>query len=163
MHTMKMDLARMGIDLDGLNKGDELSEERLTAMLGSPRAGKHYTLALLALRSVLSEALTERGKPATVAIVNGALRILTDEEAASYNHRTFRHGLRKARRAFERLLNVDTRGLDEPATREHRRNIEVDGKILAAVSSTRAQCRRMPLPASNGHQRTTPGLPVTTN
>ncbi len=160
MTDAAIELAAVGIDAEGLNKGDELAADVLEAITGHRRETKRYNLKILGLRARIERAMQDRGKPATVAVKNGRLRILTDEEAARYNHDTFRHGLRKARRAYDRLLAVDTRPLAEDLVREHLRHIEVDGKILSAIASTRAQCRRLPLDANpNGHQRTTPGLP----
>jgi len=159
MKSTDIDLESIGIDIDALNKGDSFCVDQLEDMLHERRDTARYGLALLALRDTISRTMKDRGKPATVAIVKTKLRILTDEEAATYNHMTFRVGLRKARRAFERLLTVDTRLFSKDETREHQRNIEVDGKILSAIASERARCRRLPMPQSNGHQRVTPGLP----
>lgn len=156
---VKLNLEQLGLDIDGLGKGDVFTADQLEAMTGQRRGTEGYDLAVLGLRKKLHTTLRDRGKPATVAIVRGELRILEDTEASVYNAQAFRHGIRKARRAFDRLLEVDSRQVTPERLAGHGRAIEVNAKILSAINSTRAKCRRTPIPvASGGHARQTPAV-----
>lgn len=145
-----------------LHKGDSLTCEELENITGHRRRTDGYGLAVLDLRDGLMKAFTDRGRPATVAIIKGKMKVLTDPEATTYNRKAFGNGLRKANRAHSRLGEVDTRALSGEQKQQHERAMLVTGKLLAVIRSTRAKLAadNRQRQGSNGHLRTTPGLPL---
>lgn len=149
----EQDIQYFPLDFDGLQKGDNITPDRLEKLTERKRGTDGYNLAVLALRERIVRECRDRGKHFTVAVVKGTLRILTDEEAAVYNVRTFRAGFRRSGKSLRRLAKVNTEALTDPQKKEHERNLIVFGKMLQAARSARAAIAATP------HQRTTPGLP----
>lgn len=148
------DIQYFPLDFDALQKGDSISPEHLEKLTEKTRGTDAYNLAVLALRERIIRECKDREKHFTVAVVKGHLRILTDEEAAVYNMRTFRAAFRRQHRSLRMMANtVNTAALSDTQKKEHERNLIVCGKMLQAARSARAQIAATP------HQRTTPGLP----
>lgn len=150
------DIQYFPLDFDALEKGHCINAERLQQLTGKQRGTDEYNLAVLALRERIVRECKDRNKNFTVAMVKGALRILTDEEAAVYNVRTFRAGFRRSHSSLRRLAKVDTAALSDQQKSEHERNVIVFGKMLQAARSARTAIAGTP------HERTTPGLPEPT-
>ena len=143
------------LDYDALKKGDEISTEQIEEFGRCNREDeKHFRLAALVLKDRITKNCRERGKLFTVVILKGRIRILTDEEAAIYNPRQFRHGFRRQLRALRRLTEVNPEGLSQQQQKDHERNLLVCGKMVQAARSARATINAIP------HKRTTPGLPA---
>lgn len=142
------------LDFDALNKGDQIPQERLEEITGTRRGTQEHSFAVLALRGRIMAELRDRGKHVSVRISHGALQVLTDEQAAVYNVRLFRHGLRKSVRSYKRLANVNAQGLDSAQKRDHDRNLLVLGKMLAAARRARREELKV-----TAHVRSVPGLP----
>lgn len=140
------------IDFDSLAKGDVIAPERVEEFSSCKRGSDKFRLALLVLRERVVRELRERDKHYTVAIIKGQLRILTDEEAAIYNSRTFKHGFRRAVRSHRRLAHVDTAGFNELQKSDHERNLLVQGRMLQAARSALQSL------VAVAHKRTVPGL-----
>ena len=143
------------LDFDNLNKGDEISTEQIEEFgRCTVRDDKRFRLAAMALKTRVIRESRDRGKLFTVAIIKNRIRILTDEEAAIYNPRQFKHGFRHQLRALKRLTEVDASNLSDQQQRDHERNLLVCGKMVQAARSARAQI------AAIAHQRSVPGLPA---
>ena len=149
----EQDIQYFPLDFDSLKKGDNITPDRLEKLTGKTRGTDGYNLAVLALRERIVRECKDRGKHFTVAVVKGTLRILTDEEAALYNVRTFRAGFRRSGKSLRRLTKVNVGQLSDQQKRDHERNLLVFGKMLQAARSARAAIAATP------HQRMTPGLP----
>jgi len=149
----EQDIQYFPLDFDSLQKGDSIAPDRLERLTNRKRGTDGYNLAVLALRERIVRECKDRGKHFTVALVKGSLRILTDEEAALYNVRTFRAGFRRSGKSLRRLSKVNTAALSDQQKADHERNLIVFGKMLQAARSARAAIAATP------HQRTTPGLP----
>lgn len=150
----ELEIRYFPLDFDALKKGDTIPPDRLEQLTGCERGTSKYQLAVLTLRERIVKECHERGREFTVAIIKGALRILTDSEASLYNARAFKGKFRGAGRALKRAARVDTSNLDDGQKKEHERNLIVFGKMLQAARSARAAIAATP------HQRTTPGLPA---
>jgi hypothetical protein len=151
----EQDIAYYPLDFETLKKGDSIPPARLEQLTEQTRGTDSYNLAVLALRERIVRECRDRGKNFTVAVVKGALRILTDEEAAVYNVRTFRAGFRRSGHSLRRLAKVNTAALSDPQKKEHERTLIVFGKMLQAARSARA---RTAIELSE-HRRGVPGIP----
>ena len=149
----EQDIQYFPLDFDALQKGDNITPDRLEKLTERKRGTDGYNLAVLALRERIVRECRDRGKHFTVAVVKGTLRILTYEEAAVYNVRTFRAGFRRSGKSLRRLAKVNTAALTDPQKKDHERNMIVFGKMLQAARSARAAI------AAEPYKRTTPGLP----
>lgn len=142
------------IDFDSVHKGQTWTPDALERLTERTCGTDAYRLAVLALRERIVRECRDRGNYFTVAIVKACLRVLTDEEAALYNARTFRAGFRRSGKSLKRLLRVDATQLTEQQKMEHERSCLVFGKMLQAANSARAKISATP------YERTTPGLPI---
>ena len=147
------DIQYYPLDFDALQKGDVITIDRLEAITGKRRGTQEYQLAVLGLRERIISECKDRDKFFTVAIVKGNLRILKDDEAAIYNSRTFKMGMKRSRKSLSRLAKVDVGNLDDLQKKSHERNLIVFGKMLQAARSAQKSITAAP------HQRTLPGLP----
>jgi hypothetical protein len=101
-----------------------------------------YSLAALRASQFISERFKEeRGVVVTTAIRKDGVRILTDEEAVAANAKTFRSGLRRARKAHVRQLGSDRSLMSAKVKAEHDRRVEVEGRILSSITK---ELRRQP-------------------
>lgn len=157
MDITEQDIQYFPLDFDSLKKGDNITPDRLEQLTERKRGTDGYNLAVLALRERIVRECRDRGKHFTVAVVKGSLRVLTDEEAALYNAKTFRAGFRRSGKSLRRLTRVNTEMLSESQKKDHERNVLVFGKMLQAAQSARAAIAATP------HKRSTPGLPEPVN
>ena len=124
---------RYPIDFDTVEKGTRFTPQFLSDALGVSMEAKGFPLAILGFVERLRNELEDRNKPATVAVVKGMVCVLTDQEASVYNPAEFERGLKKAKRAHRRTLQIDVGQLDENNKLRHERNIVTQAAILAAV------------------------------
>lgn len=142
------------LDFDSIQKGDAWATDELERLTGKRRDTTEYQFAVMALKSRIYRELKDRGKRVTLAVVKGALRVLTDEEAALYNARTFRQGFRRSVRSFSRMSTVNQAGMTERQKADHERNLIVYGRMLQAARNGKKQALR-----ATAVKRDVPGLP----
>ena len=128
---------RWPVDYESLKKGDSIPAERLEKIIGLNRDNPKYSLALMALKQTIQDALEDLGYVWTLAIVKNDIRILTDAEASEYNHRSLLNGMAKMFRAQYRNMAVDQTLLTEDQAKDHARRIEVDGRLIQAIRAER--------------------------
>lgn len=138
-------------DYDALNKGDVIPAERIEEITGIKRHEAAYSIAVMGLQSQVQHELIDRGRDVVVRCDKGALRILTDPEAAEYTAKLFTQRKRQLVRAHGYGLRVQVANLDEQQRLSHERNIVVQGAQLAAMHDA----RRLALKSV---QRKTPGI-----
>lgn len=136
------DVRYFPIDFDAVKKGDSWTPEELERLTEYSRESPHYAFAVLALKSMIVRECRDRNKNFTVAVVKGCLRVLTDEEAAEYNHQMVRSGIRRSVRSFRRLTHVDVANLSISQKCEHDRRVIVYGRMLQAANSERHKAIR---------------------
>ena len=135
------------IDVSALEKGQVLSPEQLTQITGRKATDQtSFTFAVLALRGFIEE-----NSDFTVKITAEGLRILTDTEAAEYNHRRFRGHLNGLIRKYERNSVVDMANLEPPDQMRHAQNLMNESRYLAAVTKVSKRI------AVDSHRRSVPG------
>jgi hypothetical protein len=148
------DVRRFPIDFDAVQKGDSWAPDVLEELTSTRRGTVSYQFACLELRARIMRECLDRGKPVTVAMVKGSLRVLTDEEAALYNVKTFKSGLRRSVRSVKRLARVNPANLNEAQRAEHERNLTLCSLMMTAARKARRE--RLQVTA---HVRSVPGLP----
>jgi hypothetical protein len=146
------------LDFDALQKGTTVNATQCADIIykihGLIPQHRLYQVRLMELANRIEKELRERGRPVTTRIKAGAVEIVTDAQAVGLNGRRFKTGLRRSFRAHRRTVEVDARQLDSETARQHARQIEVQGKVLASVVSTRCKLalrvneRKTPLLAS---------------
>lgn len=140
------------LDFDSLQKGDTITVEQLEEIIGHNRLTTRYNLGVLNLCERIRRELEDRGKHITTAVIKGALRLLTDEEAAEYTHRQFKVGLRKSARYHQQQLHVVTTNLSEVQRQQHERRIIINSAMLLAANSKRKELTAIE------HKRSVPGI-----
>lgn len=141
------------IDFAALEKGHVITVSEVERITGTRRTDRKYELKVLSLRESIERGLAELGKFFTLRIDQGAIRVLTDDEASLYNHKSFNRSLRGISRAHFRQVNVDVNCLDDDGKKRHMRSLEITGKVCQAISTVKS------LPSPMPHKRRTPGLP----
>lgn len=120
------------IDVKALHKGQLLTVDQLQHITGKkPTDQNAFAFALLALREFIQE-----NSDFTVKLTVEGLRILTDAEAAEYNHRRFRGHLVGLARRHERNSVVDASELPEAAARQHAHDLLNESRYLTALTKT---------------------------
>ena len=141
------------MDFDALNKGAFISPAEVERIMGVPQSNvARFTLAGLRLRAIIHRQLRIRDRPATCVCRKGGIAVLTDSEAAVYNAKRFRHGLRHSARSYRRAVSVDVTQLTEEERRDHDRNLVLNSRILSAVARERKNA------IASAHQRVVPTL-----
>lgn len=133
---MSCEVEKWPVDFDVLDKGDVIPVEQLEKILGIPQTHPQYSVKLLGWKHWLENEMAARGKLVVSRTDHGALRILTDAEAAIYLPERFEAGLSVSTRAHRKLLHVDTTKLShlEQAELSHQRTLQA--MILGAIKKT---------------------------
>lgn len=142
------------LNFDEIQKGDQWTLDEIEKITGQIRDTVSYQFAVMALKDRIFRECRDRGKHVTLAIIKGSLRVLTDEEAALYNARSFRQGFRRSMRSFVRMSKVNTNGLTDSQKGEHERNLVVYGRMLQAARSGKKEALK-----ATAVKRDVPGLP----
>jgi hypothetical protein len=139
-----MSTEKYPLDFDALKKGDSISPHKLMEIVRANVGTPKYQFRVMNLERRIRREMACRGRPVNVAIVDGHLRILTDEESVPYMIRRWGVGERIMRRTLENEAIIDTGNLTEETRQRHERNIQVHGFKLAAI---RAAARKLKKPS----------------
>lgn len=120
-------------DFASLNKGDIIEAARIASITSTEVGSPAYAFAVLGLRDMISSQLAMMGRPVTVIIRDSSLAILTDPEAAIYNAKRFRSGIRSARSAHGRNCAVDIEALNAEQRSAHEHNLITSARILQSI------------------------------
>lgn len=142
-------LSKYPVDVSALSKGDEIAVDRVQTIVGLKYEHRAFSLKALALAEWIEREMIARGEAVTVIAIKGALRVLTDGEAAKYL--TGRFGAHEAglRRSARAKAQVDRSKLTEAEREKHDRELTVMGAKL-----TRLRGRELTLKPT---ERQTPG------
>lgn len=149
-----MEAERWPIDYDALQKGDVIPSDLLERVTNTNRESAEYAFAVLKMKDRIERELHDRNRDWTLRIHKGEIKVLTDPEAATFNHAEQVRARAAMMRRFLLALAVDVSLLDEDQRKQHERNVEVDGKYIQSMRDVRKQL------ACKGHQRNTPALPA---
>ena len=109
--------AKYPFDYDALNKGDVIPTEVIEGLCNLPRTDHKYGLKLMSYQQQIQNELALRGKSVVVRCDHGALRILTDSEAAEHTAAVFNQRKRQMVRAHASAMRVDTGKLTDEQAR----------------------------------------------
>ncbi len=143
------------IDYDNVTKGTVIPVEEVERLVDAKAGTEKFALASLGLRQRIEQDLEGLGRPMMVAQRHHAIEMLDDEEAASYGAQLFNRCMRGMMRHHRRNgVAVAIQELSPKSRSEHERNMEINGKTLQGmISSRREAIKALP------HKRQTPGLP----
>lgn len=126
------------LDVDALRKGQTIEVKQVEEITGCSRSDyRVYPLKLLWLSGKIQRELRKRGRVLTLRTRDGALIVCDDADASLYNCKQGRSGIRRFRRAHFRNLAVDVAKLDEIQRKQHERTLLTQGRMLAAIVSSR--------------------------
>jgi hypothetical protein len=125
---------QLQLDFNTLVKGQAIRAGRLAEMCGFPIGSKDFVLFRLSLRNEIHK------RCGFTAVNRGDdLIILTDAEALEYNPKNFRGHIRGARRAFQRLNNIDVRNFDDQQKLKIVREAISQSRVLQSINRARRQ------------------------
>lgn len=150
---MSMETMPLTIDRLELSKGSIISVELIEMMTEECKGTDAYNLALIKLIGEIDVHLRRQDTIVTICSIKGAIHILTDPEAAVYNARQGELAVGKLGRVYQRNKAVDKSQLDVFDIQIHRRDVELQGKMLTEIHRVRTEFR------CKEHVRKTPGLP----
>jgi len=95
---------------------------------------ERFAVAMLGLMDAVRKELKRRhNRDITVRVVKHGIEILNDREAAEYNPKRYRDGLKIARRAHRRLLSVNVAALTPKERVEHDKTIGRQAQQLSML------------------------------
>jgi hypothetical protein len=141
------------INASKLEKGDVFTHAILYEMFGIRQDHHHSAFAILTLKDRIRKAARRAGMNLTLRIKEGEIHICSDSEAAEYNRRLGKWGIRKIRRGHIQNLGVDVSQLNEAERKAHERTVLRSGQMISSITSIQ---NRNILPSPK--QRETPGL-----
>lgn len=135
------------VDVDGLNKGDEISAERVQQILGISPAHPHLRLRSYELCRTIEKLMIDRGKPAIPRLMkDGSIRICTDSEAVAVQAQRQKRIRKQARKNLRRnLRQIDPTNLLPEQQRKWEREVQASCTIVQAINSTRKKVRAIPV------------------
>ena len=127
----KMDLN--GLELT-LGTRIEVLECELLLNMERGQDVERFAVAMLGLMDAVRKELKRRhNRDITVRVVKHGIEILNDREAAEYNPKRYRDGLKIARRAHRRLLSVNVAALTPKERVEHDKTIGRQAQQLSML------------------------------
>lgn len=142
----------MAIDLSSLNlatlgSGSVVAVEEVERLTGFSRRSRDYPMACLAVRDALMVWFrAERGVLPTIVIRHDEVCVLAPREAVEYNRRMGESLLRRFRATYRRNAAVEAGELTAEERVEHRRDLEIQGRYIQAMRTTRKEVRPTPEP-----------------
>lgn len=132
---------KFNYDVSGLDLGSEIPVVECEQLCGYKVTEAAYALKVMQLAQEIMAVLWKEGREYTVVCEQGAVKVLTHEEATIYNARRFHGTIDTMRRCHTRLLAVDTSSFDDELRERHTKSIVRTSRILGAVQSSRAELR----------------------
>ncbi len=135
-HTAK----QWPLDIARLNKGDVISADECEEIIGESREGKNYGLRLVNLCDTIMRMAEDDGRALPCRIVQDAIEIMTDPQAAKYYAAQYAAGVRQCSRAHRRQAKyIDRAALDCADQQKYDRSLALQAMIQ---SSTRGIIRQ---------------------
>jgi hypothetical protein len=130
----------MEIDLTNVESGHVFPLSQCELLIGFPRDKDRYQwqFELLKLSDQIQKELWSSGKPFTVVTSKSEILVLTHAEASEYNATQFDNAIKKMRRAYKRLMAVETTGFIDSQLQSHEKAILKQSRILAMIKNTKA-------------------------
>lgn len=110
-------------DFGNLEKGTYIPRWWLERYVGLPYADKEYSLVCMGVANMIEKAIKkERKEDVYIRFEKGAIRILTDEEAAIESPRRHELAVRKLGRNIRKTRHIDTVNLTSVEKFMHQKN-----------------------------------------
>lgn len=141
---------KFDIDTRCLDTGSFIEQSECERLVGLSRNADRYDyqFRLLQLVDFITKSLRKEGRHFTVVQRNGAIHVLTHEQASKYNAKTFKLGLRRSRRSNRRLMAVDVSHLSDEARAEHVDTIIQQSRIMQNISRRATDIELIPVTRS---------------
>lgn len=120
------------IDFESVEKGRFFPNSELETVLGCQQSATAFRFAVMGLQRMIH---SRTGF--TCKIAEDGLRVLTDCEAATYNHRRHMNHRRGMIRRHLLALEVDAAKLTDEQRKEHEQNLIVQGRNVQALIQAR--------------------------
>lgn len=143
---------RYPFDYDAIAKGDVFPRTKIEEIVGVKKQDEGFGLKVMSLCQDIMREVADRGLAVIAVSDHGSIRILTDIEAAAYTRRRFKKGIRTMGRAHQQSMLVDMSEFSESDKKGHTRAIEVNSRLLQAMTRERAVIKL------EAHKRQTPGI-----
>ena len=129
---------KFDVDVSHLVAGDTIEQSSCEEIIGFPRRTDMYRYQFLVMQLAehIRRLLWKEGNRWTVITEDGAIRVLTHEEASKYNASRFDNAIQKMRRCNRRLVAVDTGKLSFEARYEHTEQIVRQSRILQGLKGS---------------------------
>ena len=105
------------IDVSGIKKGDYISPERISEIYGIQEGETNFWTKILQLRGFIERRSFEDGNPLLTKGEGKGIRILSDEEAASYENKCAIDAKRAFGRRIVRMAQIDSSQLSAERAR----------------------------------------------
>jgi hypothetical protein len=130
----------MEIDLSPVEAGHVFPMSQCELLIGFARDKDRYQwqFELLKLSDQIQKELWSSGKPLTVVTSKSEILVLTHAEASEYNAAQFDNAIKKMRRAYRRLMAVETVGFADSQLQSHEKAIVKQSRILSMIKNTKA-------------------------
>lgn len=128
---------KFDIDIENAKPGSRIEQETCEKILNVKRAedAYGYQFALLQLCGFIQNQLWRTGKRYTVTACEGAIQVLTDEQATDYNSNHFELAVKKLRRCHRRLQAVDLSNLSDEHKKSHQAATIRQSRIVSMLRS----------------------------
>lgn len=138
---------KFAVDVSDIQPGDSIEQSECERLIGFSRESDRYGFQfhLMQLAEHITRELWKIGKHYTVTTKDGAVKVLTHEQASKHNAKTFRAGLRKSRKSFKRLTAVDVGVLSAEARNEHTEAVIKQSRILQAINKRSVDSEPIPV------------------
>jgi DNA-binding transcriptional MocR family regulator len=141
-------------DTDNIGKGSVVTAAFVADAYGVKVGTQEHAFKMLDAARFIERRLGERGERVVVRQQRGDLHVLTDDAAIPYTAARFKSAISEAARAHVNGSKVDRSKVTSPELlKDHDRNQEVQGRMLAAARRERRALPPAPV------QRSTPLLP----
>lgn len=129
-------LDKYPFDLAACYKGQHFTVETLEQITGAKCGTPQYRLKVLGVMSRINSKTDMTAKT-----VGDALRILTDQEAAAYNHRLFEQNVSGLINRYGKEVQVDASNLLPDQQKTHDKNLLIDGRQVQVIRQARREYR----------------------
>lgn len=129
---------KFDVDVSKLVAGCTVEQSTCEEIIGFPRRTDMYRYQFLVMQLAehIRRLLWREGHRWTVITEDGAIRVLTHEEASKYNASRFDCAIQKMRRCNRRLIAVDAGKLPPDARYEHTEQVVRQSRILQGLKES---------------------------
>lgn len=133
---------RFPFDFDALQKGDYITPEKLTEIIGSKPDTQRYKFKVLRIVKQMRQYLFHKGLVWTIKVEKDGIRICTDEQASEYNPTQYDFARKRMKRLYAQNAAVDISNLTDETKAAHLRRLQVHGMEITALNKSRIEALR---------------------